>query len=244
MVILPKRAMQLFLLLLLLITGTACQPDSANVPAPIIIIPSTYVPFSYLALGDSYTIGQSVPETQRFPRQLADSLLKQQVTLNPVTVIARTGWTTGDLLSRLDQEPPQGIYALVTLLIGVNNQYQGLSLSNYERELRQLFDRAITYAGGDRKRVIIISIPDYGVTPFGQGTGRGAAIGREIDQFNGLKQQVAAEYGFTWINITPISLEAATDQSLVASDGLHPSGKMYQRWVELLVPVVLTKLTT
>lgn len=192
----------------------------------------------YLALGDSYTIGESVPVVDRYPVQLVARLREAGLLIEEPLIIARTGWTTARLLQELNEVQPDSVFDLVTLLIGVNNQYQGRSISEYELELRQLIDRAITYASGDRSRVVIISIPDYAFTPFGQSNGNPNAISSEIDSFNAIKQSVTAEYGLEFVNITDISRQGLEMPVLVAGDGLHPSGKMYELWVERLEPLV------
>ncbi|MFA0965032.1 SGNH/GDSL hydrolase family protein [Roseivirga sp. BDSF3-8] len=188
----------------------------------------------YLALGDSYTIGESVPATGRFPIQLTDSLRERGFEIATPRVIATTGWTTGNLLTALGQEQPNGNYDLVTLLIGVNNQFQGRSLEEYEREFRELLDMAIGYAMGNKDRVIVVSIPDYGYTPFG--AGRQEQISRGVDQFNEANRRITDSMNVAYVNITPISRNGLDRPELVANDGLHPSAIQYSEWVELLIP--------
>ena len=185
-------------------------------------------PASYLALGDSYTIGESVPESERFPVQLA-----RELGIPEPTIIAKTGWTTDELASQLDAVRLRGPFDLVTLLIGVNNQYRGRSADEYRTQFKDLLDRAIGFAGGDPKKVIVVSIPDWGVTPFAEGRDR-AKIAREIDQFNAINREEAARAGAKWVDITPISRRS--DPALVAGDGLHPSGKQYTEWVKVIAP--------
>jgi len=182
----------------------------------------------YLALGDSYTIGESVPEAERFPNQLARALK----IANP-EIIAKTGWTTDELNAAIDAAKPKGPYKLVTLLIGVNNQYRGRDAEEYRGEFAALLERAIGFAGGDAKRVIVISIPDWGVTPFADGRDR-ATIGAEIDRYNAVNREETRRAGAHYVDITPVSREK---KSLVADDGLHPSGAMYAEWVKLIMPV-------
>lgn len=186
----------------------------------------------YLALGDSYTIGESVAENERYPVQLGDRLFP----ISPdkeVRVFARTGWTTQDLANALDTRTDfRQSYDLVSLLIGVNNQYQGRSLENYEVEFRALLEQAIEFAGNDPGRIFVVSIPDYAYTPFGGGS---IAISQEIDTFNAANRSITEEYGIQYFDITPISREGLNEPELVASDGLHPSGEQYRRWVELMV---------
>jgi lysophospholipase L1-like esterase len=194
---------------------------------------------SYLALGDSYTIGESVAAENRYPEQLVESLIRRGINVNQLKTVARTGWTTRDLSLALDGEAiNNGDYNLVSLLIGVNNQYQGLSLERFKEEFTVLLDRAIAYAGGNKDRVFVISIPDYGVTPFGLAWGNPAQIAEDIDNFNNASLEITESREVKYFDITPISREALDDRSLIASDGLHPSGKMYTRWVELMLPEV------
>ena len=153
--------------------------------------------------------------------------------------MASTGWTTGDLSRALDGEViNNGDYNLVSLLIGVNNQYRGNSLDEYRQEFTILLDRAIAYAGGNSDRVFVISIPDWGVTPFGQLVGNPKEIAEEIDGFNAANQAITESKQVRYFYITPISREALNDRALIASDGLHPSGKMYTRWVEMMLPEI------
>lgn len=180
----------------------------------------------YLALGDSYTIGETVSAEERFPNQLAKA-----IGIPEPLIIAKTGWTTDELNAAIDAADPKGPYDLVTLLIGVNNQYRGRDAEQYRREFVGLLGRAIAFAGGDAKKVIVVSIPDWGVTPFAEGRDR-AKIAREIDQYNAINREEAARAGAKYVDITPISRRS--DASLVASDGLHPSGKQYAEWVKLI----------
>lgn len=187
-------------------------------------------PRRYLALGDSYTIGESVDAAERFPVQLARTL-----NIAEPQVIAKTGWTTDELNAAIDEADPQGPFDLVTLLIGVNNQYRGRSADEYRTQFTALLQRAIGFAGGDATKVIVVSIPDWGVTPFAEGRDR-AKIAREIDQFNAINREEASRAGAKWVDITPISRR--NDPALVAGDGLHPSGKQYTEWVRVIAPNV------
>jgi lysophospholipase L1-like esterase len=190
----------------------------------------------FLALGDSYTIGQSVPTSERWPVQLAAALRAEGVSVDDPQIIARTGWTTDELSAGIDAADPHGPYRLVTLLIGVNNQFRGRDINEFRTQFRGLLKRAVDFAGGMPSRVIVVSIPDWGVTPFAEGRDRGQ-IGREIDAFNGVCREEAARGGSAFVDITPGSRKAADDATLVADDGLHPSGKMYRQWVEQILPV-------
>jgi lysophospholipase L1-like esterase len=183
----------------------------------------------YLALGDSYTIGESVAESERFPVQLA-----RELGLGDPQIIARTGWTTDELNAAIDSASPVGPFELVTLLIGVNNQYRGRDAEQYRGELAALLQRAIGVAGGNARNVIVVSIPDWGVTPFAEGRDR-AKIASEIDRYNAINREEASRAGARYVDITPVS--RGTDAALVAGDGLHPSGKQYSEWVKLIAPV-------
>lgn len=187
----------------------------------------------FLALGDSYTIGESVAENERWPNQLADSLRKRGLDCPDPTIIATTGWRTDDLKNAIDKAKLTPDYNLVSLLIGVNNQYQGKSAESYRPEFEELLKTAISLAGGDKSKVFVVSIPDYGYTPFGRE--KQDSIRRAIDEFNNVNRSVTTRYGIRYFNITDISRKGLTEPVLVASDGLHPSGKMYSEWVAAIL---------
>lgn len=189
----------------------------------------------YLALGDSYTIGEAVTEDQRFPVQLQQKLSEAGVKLPPPEIIARTGWTTDELAENIRQVQPRCSYALVSLLIGVNNQYRGRDTAEYRLQFRDLLQTAADLAGGNSARVIVVSIPDYAYTPFGQGSSA-SKISQEIDQFNLINLQETRKTSAVYIDITPISRKGLTEPELVAADKLHPSGAMYRLWTELMLP--------
>lgn len=194
---------------------------------------------SYLALGDSYTIGESVAQNLSFPFQLSNLLTNQGVKVADPKIIATTGWTTDELQAAIKSAAITAKYDIVTLLIGVNNQYRGNAITTYREEFKDLLQTAVTFAGGNIKHVFVVSIPDWGATPFGRQSGRGQeAIGKDIDAFNAVNKEETSKLGISYTDITPESKNAATDLSLVASDGLHPSGKMYKEWVDLLAPSV------
>lgn len=198
---------------------------------------------TYLALGDSYTIGESVPEEARWPMQLADSLRERGVEIEEPKIIAKTGWTTGDLLKGMDaQLEDEKQYDLVSILIGVNNQYQGRSIEEYEQELRTIFDRAIARSKTGAAGVFAVSIPDYGATPFG--ASKSEEIAREIEEFNTVFKKIANAYDVAFYNITPVSKRAKDEPGLVAEDGLHPSGKMYSLWVNEFLEEVIEKVSS
>ncbi len=192
---------------------------------------------TYLALGDSYTIGESVSVSERFPQQLVSLLKQKNINTRDPDIIAVTGWTTGNLLNALNSDPPKNNYSFVTLLIGVNNQFQGRPIDEYKIQFSQLLDKAIAYAGNDTGHVFVLSIPDYSVTPFAAGYDR-QKIAKEIDEFNNANKIISGNAGVRYEDITPISREAKNDPSLIATDGLHPSGKQYLKWAELLAPVI------
>lgn len=187
---------------------------------------------TYLALGDSYTIGESVAQKESFPYQLVSELKTQKITVANPKIIAKTGWTTDELETAIKAENIVQSYDIVTLLIGVNNQYRSYSTTTYRKEFAALLQTAIKFAGKNKKRVFVVSIPDWGVTPFGKGSGRDTqAIATEIDTFNAInKEETLAAAGVSYIDITVASRNAAKDAALVANDGLHPSGKMYNEW--------------
>lgn len=190
----------------------------------------------YLALGDSYTIGEQVPLFDSFPYQLIQLLRKkypEQQWLAP-EMVAKTGWTTDELLVHINQTVLLSSYELVTLLIGVNNQYRGRSIDNYREEYAVLLQKAIAFAGGDIKKVVVISIPDWGITPFAEGRDR-HQIAIEIDQFNSACKEITESSRVRFIDITSSQRADAHDLSFVAGDGLHPSGKEYTKWAAHLL---------
>lgn len=189
----------------------------------------------YLALGDSYTIGEAVGENERYPVQLKDSLAKYNINVYDLRVTARTGWTTGELLSALDANPPSGNYDLVTLLIGVNNQYRELSVQQYSNEFTSLLNRSVQYAGADKNRVIVISIPDYSVVPFAYGRDT-LKIRTQLQAFNKVNKDITTAAGIKYVDVFPSSQEARFNKTLVAKDSLHFSGVEYARWTKMLVP--------
>lgn len=188
---------------------------------------STQPETKFLALGDSYTIGESVAESERWPNQLAAKLKIEQP-----RIIATTGWRTDQLKAAIEAANLKPEYDLVSLLIGVNNQYQGKPIEVYEREFEELLQTSIKLAKGKKKNVFIVSIPDYGYTPFGKA--KQEKISEELDQYNAINKRIATKYGVKYFNITEISRKGLEDSELVAGDGLHPSGKMYEQWVEII----------
>ena len=223
-----------FLLLAILMVSCNATMDTTSNETP------DNPKYTYLALGDSYTIGESVRETERWPVQLTEQLRNRNYEMAAPMIIAKTGWTTSDLLRGMDQNlEVQRDFDLVSILIGVNNQYQGKLITEYEEELRQIFRRAINHSKTMEKGVFAVSIPDYGYTPFGSSNQE--KISAEIDRFNQVFKRVADEFGVVFYNITPISRNSSNPE-LVASDGLHPSALQYQLWVEQFISQVAEKL--
>jgi len=214
-------------------SGGATTSDSM-IKEPALTLDTKTSTIRYLALGDSYTIGQNVCETCRFPEQLKNKLfnLNNQNTFF-LNIIAKTGWTTSNLISAINSQNPSTDYDLVTLLIGVNNQYQGNSFSIYEKEFPELVNKAIFLAKGDKTNVIVVSIPDYSYTPFGEGNNK---ITTEIDQYNAYAQSYCSANNIIFINITDITRQGLINPSLVATDNLHPSEKAYNLFAERILP--------
>lgn len=188
---------------------------------------------SYLALGDSYTIGEAVDQAASFPFQVVQMLRSAGISINQPKVVAKTGWTTDELRHAIQQEQISTTFDLVTLLIGVNNQYRGYSQETYRSEFAELLDLAIVFADGDARKVYVVSIPDWGVTEFAKQSGRDLkTIRQEIDAFNEINKQEAISKQVAYVDITAISREAANNNTLTAGDGLHPSGEMYAEWAK------------
>jgi len=196
---------------------------------------------TYLALGDSYTIGEGVEEKHRYPNQLVEELNRTgEFTFEPPLIIAKTGWTVDELEVGINasQTSPQG-YDLVTLLIGVNNQYRGRPVSEFEREFEVMLQRAIGFARGKKEHVIVISIPDWGVTPFAKDRGSDQEkVAREIDAYNTAKASVCSKYGVDFIEITEEYRRVGAKPEMVVADQLHPSGMVYARWTEKIFQIV------
>lgn len=199
--------------------------------------------FTYLALGDSYTIGEAVAQAESFPYQLKKLLGQNQLTLSDPKIIATTGWTTDELQNGIKQAKLTSKYDVVTLLIGVNNQYRDYSIEVYKKEFSELLQEAIAFANGNSKHVFVISIPDWSVTPYAKGSTKSAAtIAEEIDRFNAVNRQITLAAGVDYTDITPASRRAATEPELIAKDGLHPGAKMYAEWANLLLPKIVKVL--
>jgi len=188
-----------------------------------------------LALGDSYTIGESVAVESSWPLRLAAALRAAGLEVARPRVIARTGWTTGELAAAIDAAQVDGPFDLVTLLIGVNDQYRGCPVDDFRPRFRDLVQRAVGFAGGRKEQVMVLSIPDWSVTPFAEGRDR-PRIAAEVDEFNDLVRSEAERAGVRSVDITPISRRAGREPDLIAPDGLHPSARMYAAWVDAVLP--------
>ena len=197
----------------------------------------------FLALGDSYTIGEGVPTPETWPVRLAGMLRERGIDVAEPQVIARTGWTTDELSAAIDAADPRGPFDLVTLLIGVNNQYRGRDAEEYRREFTGLLERAIGFAGGEPGRVVVLSIPDWGVTPFAEGRDR-AKIAAEIDVYNAINRQETARLGARYVDVTPHSRQTGADPAWLAADGLHPGSLAYAEWARLALPAALEAVGT
>lgn len=224
--------LQLSILLLLL---SGCNNDVKN--AETTNLPSEIESISYLALGDSYTVGTGINPERSWPYQLRDSLQSHDIALQETEIIAVNGWTTTDLKNGISEAQPDSTYDLVSMLIGVNNQYQGMDIDIYRSEFRELLEQAIAFADSDTEHVFVVSIPNYGVTPFAESRNPDQ-IQQDIEMYNGIAREITSEYDIPFVNVTSISELAAQDSSLLASDNLHPSAKMYVMWVEEILPTV------
>ena len=232
-------------------SSESAMPDQSTTP-PVVTTPPTQVPttpiaksINYLALGDSYTIGQSVCETCRFPEQLKSTLNSvYPQTSFYLKVIATTGWTTFNLLSGINNQNLEPNYDLVTLLIGVNNQFQGREFSAYEKEFPELVTKSIALAKGDKKNVVVLSIPDYTYTPYGSNVAKDqmSKITSEINKYNDFAETYCKNNGVVFVSITDITRQGLVSPSLVASDGLHPSAAAYALFVDRILPKLKTAL--
>jgi lysophospholipase L1-like esterase len=195
----------------------------------------------FLALGDSYTIGEGVAEGERWPSYLTRRLDLEGLGITDVQLVAQTAWTADELADAIDAARPKGPFDLVTLMIGVNDQYRSRPVDAFLPEYERLLLRSIDFAGGEPGRVIAVSIPDWGATPFAKGRDR-SRIAREIDAYNMRSRELARRAGVAWVDVTPASRATLSEPSLVTADGLHPSGQMYARWSELIAPAAIAAL--
>ena len=195
----------------------------------------------FLALGDSYTIGEGVAAAERWPNQLVELLRARGIAVSEPQVVARTAWTTDELMDAIDEARPTGPFDLVTLLIGVNDQYRSRPIEQFESGFGPVLDQAIGFARDGAARLIVVSIPDWGATPFAEGRDR-ALITREVGDYNAAARALTEQRGAHWHDVTELSRRMITDPSLVVSDGLHPAGAMYADWAASLAPVAATIL--
>ena|ERR1051326_8007772 len=203
--------------------------------------PVSKMSYTYLALGDSYTIGESLPSNENFPNQTVQLLQKAGFDLRTPEIIAKTGWTTDELQDAVNKHKFQPSYDIVTLLIGVNNQYRGRTIEDYKPQFESLLKQAIKFAANKTEHVIVLSIPDWGVTPYAEGRDR-KKIAEEIDAYNAANKMIAEKYKVHYIDITTSTREAINDRTLLANDGLHPSAKEYAKWAEKVSAIIQKEL--
>lgn len=197
--------------------------------------------YSYLALGDSYTIGEALPIHQSFPYQLVQLLRKKEILFQAPEILAKTGWTTDELDAVVREYSFLPKYDFVTLLIGVNNQYRGRDVIEYKEQFEELLRRSIELANGKKEHVVVVSIPDYSVTPFARESDR-EKIAAEIDVYNGVNKALSIQYKVNYVDITPLSREKKEEASLLAADGLHPSEKQYANWASRVAEVIAAQI--
>ena len=196
--------------------------------------PGTPLTLRYLALGDSYTIGERVFVEERFPHQMTAKLQDDDFSINFPVYVAQTGWTTSDLLEGIEGANINAPFDLVSICIGVNNQFSGMPIVDYEVEFEALIEKAIEFANDDKSKVIILSIPDYAYSVYGQSFPSHEAISTEIDEYNVVNKTIAESYEIQYFDITPISRQGLEEPELISSDNLHPSAEQYRRWVNLI----------
>lgn len=230
--------MRLLIFYTTLLFAFACRKQTDTVPD--IIPPPADTRFTWLALGDSYTIGQSVTESERFPAQTSNWLHNEGIAMQTPDYIAVTGWTTTALQNGILSASPAP-HDVVSLLIGVNDQYQRHDTTGYRQRFTTLLQRSVELARGKKEHVFVLSIPDYSVTPFAAGSDT-AQIRKEIEWFNAINKEVTDQFHCAYLDITPSTREAKNDPALLASDGLHPSGKEYRKWSLLLGPLIKSVL--
>jgi lysophospholipase L1-like esterase len=224
---------------------SSCNKEDHPIQIPVVkdtivippVITNTDNAYRYLALGDSYTIGQNVPMAARFPAQTVALLRQSNINITDPLYIATTGWTTTNLMNAINNAALHPPYDVVSLLIGVNDQYQTRDTTNYRARFTQLLNKSIALAGNKNSRVFVVSIPDYSVTPFVSANQK-ESVSMEIDQFNAINREVTEQKNVVYIDITPGSREGATNRALIANDNLHPSGMEYAKWAALLAPAM------
>ena len=225
---------------LLLIILFACSQKENITSTPSAPAQPAATVYTWLVLGDSYSIGQGVTEAERFPAQTVTLLLQQGLAFQQPAYIATTGWTTGNLQNGISTVNPNP-HTIVSLLIGVNDQFTRRDTIGYRERFTQLLVKSIELAKGKKQNVFVLSIPDYSVTPFAASYDT-ARIRMELDWFNAINRNVTAAYGCPYLDITAASKEARYNRSLLAADGLHPSGLMYKQWAERLAPIIVQAL--
>lgn len=223
--------------------GSSCRKSSMDIIPQINMTAAKK--YTYLALGDSYTIGQSVVASENYPNQTVAVLKTDTLDFQPARIIATTGWTTDELEAGIAAAANNGTllpgYDFVSLLIGVNDQYRGRTVESYKPAFEELLKKAIHFAGDRADHVVVLSIPDWSVTPFANGMDRDKISG-EIDAYNLANKLISQQYNVEYIDITPWTREAATDHSLLAGDGLHPSGYEYKRWADKIAAFFKSKI--
>ena len=229
--------MKKLMMILVLAQTFACtkQETMENLP-PTPVVPGFPQPNTWLALGDSYTIGQGVAAAERYPAQTVEFLAQKNISINSPTYIATTGWTTIDLQNAIKSKNPEN-HTIVSLLIGVNDQYQKRDTTGYRQRFAGLLGNAIALANGKKENVFVLSIPDYSVTPYAS-TSDTARMRIEIDWFNQINKSVTASYGCPYLDITVFTREGRTNRDLISGDGLHPSGIDYKRWADQLATLI------
>lgn len=225
---------KIFVIMFVVVASLSCNQKEQTKPEIIEIIEVMETPKTYLALGDSYTIGQSVLEKDRFPVILVDELNKMDIKYNPPKIIAKTGWTTDELKVAIDLEDINEQYDFVSLLIGVNNQFRGRSIEEFRIQFIDLLETAIKFANNKPENVVVVSIPDWGVSPFAQNRDT-EKIASEIDAFNAVKKEETLKKGVLFVDITPVSRLAKNNLNYIAEDGLHFSGEMHRLWVAEII---------
>ena len=243
-----KPAIMIFLYLVNYFLGILLLPGCSKQTEPMSLNNTTTSPaptndssrYSYLALGDSYTIGQGVGEKERFPFLITE-ILKQGLAVSNLKYIAQTGWSTIALQTAISAAEPLGTFDIVTLLIGVNDQYQHLDIAGYRVRFEQLVLKSITLAKNNPKRVFVLSIPDYSATPFVADPAK-EKIRNEIDDFNVINKEISLRYNVSYTDITGLSREAATNPSLLTGDGLHYSAIEHLKWAEKVTPSISAAL--
>jgi lysophospholipase L1-like esterase len=233
------------ILILSLMVLLACQKDSfkmtKNTSSNLNTKPKNEI--SYLAIGDSYTIGEAVPLEGGFPHQLTTILKDNGLDVGTPYIIAKTGWTTSELQEAIKKANLNEQFTVVTLLIGVNNQYRGESKEKYRKEFKELLQTALGFTNGNKAGVFVVSIPDWGLTPYGLESGRDIpTVSSDINAFNAINKEETLAQGGSYTDITPGSRLVVSDKELVASDGLHPSAKMYHEWAVQLAPALIKVL--